>query len=461
MRRSEFKIGLIILFASICLYNCKKEYFEFENEYLEIYGTWVIRSISGGFSGGGIVPDFDYLEINRKNSFSIFRGNSLISKGRLKIQSQTTEELTIQFIVETAIEPVSLTGSSKRVLLTQDKLTLQDKCMDCYSYAFIRCDYYNNENYIRASKTLDFLEVTKFSIGFNKHYTSIFFVNENVGFLTCYDGSILKTTDSGETWNEININYDLPLYDITFINESIGFAVGGNASCGGTGCTVPGSIVLKTIDGGESWIKQEIYSDKSELHLVKFASDSKGFAIGYGTNLITIDAGITWEPYPTNFRGYVYELQFISENVGFLSGIKGILYKTIDGGASWVDISLDISYQLYTVGFQTEEIGYIGSYKKLMKTTDGGVSWEFMDYAPSGVSSIYFTSENELVVFGGRDYFGGSCNNVWNSNMHFLIDGKWYGDERVSFVLLTFRLNSNIYYSVNGNDELVICKIIN
>jgi len=333
--------------------------------------------------------------------------------------------------------------------------------MDCYSYAFIRCDHYNNENYIRASKTLDFLEVTKFSIGLNKRYTSIFFVNENVGFLTCYDGSILKTTDSGETWNEINTYNDLPLYDINFVNESIGFAVGGNASCGGSGCTLPGSIMLKTIDGGESWIKQEIYSDKSELHLIEFASDSKGFAIGYGTNLITIDAGMTWEPYPANFGGYVYDLQFISENVGFLSGIKGILYKTIDGGVSWIDISLDISYQLYTVGFQTEEIGYLGSYKRLMKTTDGGVSWEFMDYAPGGVSSICFTPENELVVFGGRDYFGGSCNNVWSSNMHFLIDGKWYGDERVSFGLLTFRLNSNIYYSINGYDELVICKIIN
>ena len=66
----------------------------------------------------------------------------------------------------------------------------------------------------------------------------------------------------------------------------------------------------------------------------------------------------------------------------------------------------------------------------------------------------------ELVVFGGREYFDGSCNKVWGSNMHFLIDGKWYGDERVSFVLLTFRLNSNIYYSVNGYDELVVCKII-
>lgn len=100
-----------------------------------------------------------------------------------------------------------------------------------------------------------------------------------------------------------------------------------------------------------------------------------------------------------------------------------MIYKTIDGCVSWVDISLDISYQLYTVGFQTEEIGYIGSYKKLMKTTDGGVSCDFIDYAPTGVRNIYFTPENELVVFGGRDYYGGSCNNVWYSGMHFLING--------------------------------------
>ena len=321
MKRIKFKIGLLILFTSICFIKCEKEYFD--DEYLDIYGTWVIRRILGGFSGGGIVPDFDYLEINRKNKFSVFKDNSLITKGRLKIQGQSTDELIIQFIFETEVEQVSFTSISKRVILKQDTLILQDyNCFDCYSYVFIRCDHYNNENYIRASKTLDLLEVTKFSIGLNKHYTSIFYVNENTGLITCYDGSILKTNDSGETWNEINTNNDLPLYDINFINESIGFAVGGKASCGGSGCTPPGSIVLKTIDGGESWIKQEIYSTKSYLHLIEFVSDSKGFAIGSGINLITIDAGMTWEPYLTNFGGYVYELQFISENVGFLSKIK-------------------------------------------------------------------------------------------------------------------------------------------
>jgi len=43
-----------------------------------------------------------------------------------------------------------------------------------------------------------------------------------------------------------------------------------------------------------------------------------------------------------------------------------------------------------------------------------------MDFAPTGVNSIGFTDNGELVVFGGRDYYSGSCSDVWNSG--FSID---------------------------------------
>ncbi|NOY38170.1 MAG: hypothetical protein GXO83_11440 [Chlorobi bacterium] len=55
-----------------------------------------------------------------------------------------------------------------------------------------------------------------------------------------------------------------------------------------------------------------------------------------------------------------------------------------------------------------------------MKSLDGGRTWNFMDFAPTGVNSIGFTDNGELVVFGGRDYYSGSCSDVWNSG--FSID---------------------------------------
>lgn len=440
----------------IVLGSCEKKYFD--DEYQDIYGKWVIRCISGGLSGRVITPEFDYLEIERKNSYSLFRDDNLICKGKIEIQNQSPEKLSVQFSPESTDEQGLLSNMEQSAHLSKDTLILRnDDCRDCYSYLFVRCEVFNDVDYIQQEKTLEYLDVSKRSIGYNRRYTALYFLNDNIGFVTCYDGSILKTTNCGEEWVEIDIDNTLPLYDISFINETIGFAVGGDASCGGNGCSPPGSIILKTSDGGNTWTKQEIYSADSELQVIEFASETKGFAIGLGTNLVTYDSGNTWEIYLTNFGGYIYELQFVNENIGFLSGIKGILFKTLDGGESWTDISLDISYQLYTVAFINSAIGYIGSYKDLMKTTDGGLSWNFVANSPSGVTSIYNSQEDELVVFGGREYSDGNCK-VWDSKINFLANGSWQGDSRVSYSIPPFQLNNNKYFAINGDDELLVIE---
>ena len=428
-----------------------------EDDYLDFYGSWVIRFVSGGFSGGGFKPGFDYMEVKRKNSYYLYKDDVLVGEGTIEKTEQSSDSLKIRFISSNGISP--LEGLPKTVALHGDTLLLDEECADCYSFFFIRCEAYDNETFYRSDTTLNYITVTKYKIGIDKVYTSAYFVNENTGFISCTDGSILKTINGGQDWEIISTGYELPIYAICFINQTTGFAAGGEKSCGGTGCTVPGSIILKTTDGGENWEKRDIPYHWSEIAKLRFISQTKGFALGTGIRLMTTDGGTSWQDFETDYMGYVYDLEFLNETTGYFTGLMGTLYKTTNGGASWQEINPGTFDQLFSIDFVSETTGYLGSYLNLMKTVDGGNTWMLMDNSPSGVTAMNFTSENNGVVFGYREYASGHCN-VWNSYIHLLKKSQWVGDKRVSSVVTPFALNPNKFYTITYDNELEVIEIV-
>ncbi len=111
---------------------------------------------------------------------------------------------------------------------------------------------------------------------------SISFVNENTGFVVGVGGALIKTTDSGESW--ININMPSKLFsDIYFVNESVGYIVG---YCG---------VILKTTNGGNEWFDISI-EDTIHLTSVYFTSSDTGFCVGEnGIIMGTEDGGGNWD----------------------------------------------------------------------------------------------------------------------------------------------------------------------
>ena len=99
---------------------------------------------------------------------------------------------------------------------------------------------------------------------------TVFFINEQVGFVAGGSGGIYKTIDAGKSWTNANTTVSLPVYGLYFLNEHTGFAVGGESFCAGADCTPPGGFILKTTDGGETWISVYTPTDKIELRSVFF-----------------------------------------------------------------------------------------------------------------------------------------------------------------------------------------------
>lgn len=116
-----------------------------------------------------------------------------------------------------------------------------------------------------------------------EEFSSIIFTSTNVGYaVSDLTGQIAMTTNGGVTWNS-NSSGVSSLYSIKFPSPNVGFAVGGFPS---------GSSIIHTNDGGLSW-SQQLSSTSQPLFDVFFVNNSLGYSVGKnGVIIKTINTGL-------------------------------------------------------------------------------------------------------------------------------------------------------------------------
>lgn len=113
-------------------------------EYQKIYGTWKLYEVSGGFSGSGYEPDFDYLEIKKIGIYGLIRNDSLFEYGKIELDTfnDNNEEgfLQVKFVPEFYVELNPYINPPEKYLHLRgkDSLDLISPCCDMYNYHFKR-----------------------------------------------------------------------------------------------------------------------------------------------------------------------------------------------------------------------------------------------------------------------------------------------------------------------------------
>ncbi len=161
------------------------------------------------------------------------------------------------------------------------------------------------------------------------------------------------------------------LRSITFINENTGFSVGTS------------STLLRTSNEGTNWIEVDISSSSTIYNCVLFANSSTGFVVSDAGELIkSTNGGLNWQinQLSSNALKCIY---FINETTGFTGGGNGTLYKTTNTGANWTDVSLSIGETINKIAFSDDDYGYFLTREffidgSVYKTTNGGVNWEIV-----------------------------------------------------------------------------------
>ncbi len=216
----------------------------------------------------------------------------------------------------------------------------------------------------------------------------------------CPDGSYVALDTSrrlwlsenpANAWQSVAIDTTEALMDLTC--DSLGriWVVGGF------------STILSSEDGGASW-GEDSFGDDVQLTSVQFLDDSVGYIAGeFGMVLKTIDGGQTWEPVevlPGDF--YPQAAHFMDTERGWVVGLNGAILHTPDGGDSWESQDSGVNVPLYGVTGVGETLYAVGENGVVLRYSDG--DWQALPHGKSILSYLRSVSAgaDTLVVAGGN-----------------------------------------------------------
>ena len=206
--------------------------------------------------------------------------------------------------------------------------------------------------------------------------------------------AVLRTVDGGQTWMrqptpELKREDGslIGLTDVAFVDGRQGWVVG---NCG---------VIMSTADGGESWgLQRGPDCSGPNLRRVFFADAERGWAVSAmeGPLFATRDGGKTWNEQPA---APLTDVFFADASHGWAVGPDSTVLSTSDGGATWVRRTLPIAASLNAVFFADTlhgwAVGITGDPEQaaVVATVDGGQTWTAQS-APGRnlVGGVAFTS---------------------------------------------------------------------
>jgi len=246
-------------------------------------------------------------------------------------------------------------------------------------------------------------------------YGGISFVNDSTGFVTvttysnqdAFGSYILKTSNYGDSWDTVysaltNIQLtEVLIEDVFFINEDIGWA---------SGNLMP--FILKTTNGGETWIQQNFnISGQPNFPFIKFFDENFGIALPQfdGQHAIyTEDGGSNWSE-RDSLTGY--DVSFLND-CNFIISSSGRIKKNLDCELSFQTFptsqqgSIPRRHGLVVHAFNDETwifgaIGIIGNnnFASILRTTDAGQTFSIIDLFEIGNWVTCFEFLDESIGF--------------------------------------------------------------
>ena len=264
--------------------------------------------------------------------------------------------------------------------------------------------------------------------GDSSYFRLIDFVNDTAGWAVCGrfgsdDEKILKTTDGGVTWETKKIipDIDINRVDILFAIDA------------GTFYTLlrksGEAYILKASEGGDNWEKITLNNQDRHYYSCWFFNKDSGLVAGgmsgdqHGALLLrTYDGGRTWLEKTNPDLWPIDNLYFIDDSTGFCVTTRLIsktLYKTENAFRTWptrivlssqagarVRTYAAINHStIYAIVYNPHQFtGYTDDY--ILKSTDGGRSWETKYALNWGVNKIYFSTTQLGIMISSPWPFG-------------------------------------------------------
>ncbi len=276
---------------------------------------------------------------------------------------------------------------------------------------------YVSENLAPSGLLLDDVSVTLIPSGFEGGWggataispeplAKVQFVNDSTGWAVGGNGTILKSVNGGVTWLSQTLPVEFPatesLYGCSFVDANHGWAIGGSATS---------ARILHTDDGGATWSVQTSAS-QSRPTAIFFVDRYNGWICGEnGTIQRTTDGGAHWALQETSITEQLVDIHFVDDNIGWAAGgkdgeVRQILH-TENGGSSWTLQATGLSTSTVAFGhmdFIDAETGWlVGAEGVILHTIDGGATWQQQtSNTTAELTSVDFVDANYGSVVGAN-----------------------------------------------------------
>lgn len=235
-------------------------------------------------------------------------------------------------------------------------------------------------------------------------------------------GVVASSKDGGVTWRKIFRN---EIYrDIQMLNNNVGFVL-------------TQSGIYKTTDGFNTSVSKS--ANAAFLRSFYFVNENIGF-LGGNSGVIykTLNSGNSFSFVSLPEQSNINDIFFINENIGFVCAANGKVYKTINQGANWTATNLSSTSINKILFINNTDAFIVGNNGKLFKTNDQGTSWSSVP-----ISATY--NLNDIKLHDNQLYIVGGDNRIYKSSNL----GQTWADQRLINTYPYFSLNS--IGILNGN----------
>ncbi|HMS33761.1 MAG TPA: YCF48-related protein [Ignavibacteria bacterium] len=235
--------------------------------------------------------------------------------------------------------------------------------------------------------------------GTNENLYDIEFINDKTGWAVGDAGVVIKTTNGGTNWiNVPNPSSQLSpnLWTVVPIDSSVIYVTSGQ------------DFAMKTINGGMNWdVIHHCPNCNSSFIGAYFLNKDTGWFLGAYKVFRTYDGGQTLDSFFTTWFD-IYEIYFQDINTGIFTG-DGRVFKSTDGGMNWFNTNVPVggSFPMFRkLGVSNNNVWVVGSSSPVFRSTNFCETWETLTpFQQIGGYTIDFINDN-------TGYIGRSLNNL-------------------------------------------------
>ena len=201
--------------------------------------------------------------------------------------------------------------------------------------------------------------------------TSVFFLDDKRGWAAGHDGTVLASSDGGETWQLLREEpgRERVLLSLWFENGEHGMAVG------------QFGLALETVDGGKTWNERRLVDgEPGEKHFMQLFAGSGGLlfiAAESGTLLRSEDAGRSWKALQTDNKGSFWSGLVLADGTVLAAGMRGHIYRSEDRGLKWKEVASGTQQSITAITRRPDgSLRLIGNAGTVLLSADQGRSFQ-------------------------------------------------------------------------------------